>query len=298
MIESLSDIDGTSKKSMGLLYVEGNSEDTAGTWTASCPEITSYYVGLTIAYKVAVAGASPTTLNINGLGAVTVVRQATTSVSTNYPVNTVVVLIYTEDGDTAYWKTGDYDANTDTKVRQYQVTNNTAYALLTRYNTTDKAGTYDATYARYDLKATLNHSTGIIKSTQDYVTTNANFPLLFSGTSGVSSTADRELANDALCNTVYANPSTGSIYATKLYKGTDELSVKKSAQITVPASGGAVTVTGMTATADVIVSPDPASFDVYTTAGCRCTAQASNSLTFTVSKTATASMTVNVVWFV
>ena len=71
----------------------------------------------------------------------------------------------------------------------------------------------------------------------------------------------------------------------------------QTAQITVPAAGGTVTVTGMTATAFVIVSPDPSSFDVYATAGCRCTAQAANALTFAVDETASAAMTVNVGWF-
>lgn len=70
----------------------------------------------------------------------------------------------------------------------------------------------------------------------------------------------------------------------------------KTATITVPTSGGAVTVTGMTTTALVWVSPAPASFSVYTTAGCYCSAQAANSLTFTVTKTATEAMSVNVAW--
>lgn len=71
-----------------------------------------------------------------------------------------------------------------------------------------------------------------------------------------------------------------------------------SATVTVPAAGGTVTVTGMTAGAAVIVGPDPASHDVYAAAGCRCTAQASNSLTFTVNSTASAAMSVNVLWFI
>ena len=73
---------------------------------------------------------------------------------------------------------------------------------------------------------------------------------------------------------------------------------KYSANITVPAAGGTVNVTNMTSTADVIVGPAPADQDVYTTAGCKCTAQGNGTLTFTVSKTATAAMSVNVIWFV
>lgn len=70
----------------------------------------------------------------------------------------------------------------------------------------------------------------------------------------------------------------------------------KTATITVPASGGTVSVTGMTATAVVWVAPNPSSADVYATAGCRCTAQADGSLTFTVDETATEAMSVNVAW--
>lgn len=69
------------------------------------------------------------------------------------------------------------------------------------------------------------------------------------------------------------------------------------ATVTVPAAGGTVTVTGMTATANVIVSPAPASMDVWSTAGCRCTAQGANTLTFTVKSEASEAMSVNVMWF-
>jgi hypothetical protein len=65
---------------------------------------------------VGVAGASTTTLNINNLGAVTVVRNVTTAMSTAYGVNAVVFLTYTVDSSgTAYWKVADYDS--DTKAR-------------------------------------------------------------------------------------------------------------------------------------------------------------------------------------
>lgn len=64
--------------------------------------ITEYTPGLTVAYKVGVAGQTTTTLNINNLGAVTVVKNATSAVSTSYPVNSVVILTYTLDGTTAY----------------------------------------------------------------------------------------------------------------------------------------------------------------------------------------------------
>ena len=70
------------------------------------------------------------------------------------------------------------------------------------------------------------------------------------------------------------------------------------ATVTVPAAVGTstVTVSGMTSTAVVWVSPAPASFSVYAAAGVYCSAQSSGSLTFTKTKAASESMTVNIVW--
>lgn len=53
-------------------------------------------------------------------------------------------------------------------------------------------------------------------------------------------------------------------------------------------------VTGVTASNDVIIAPDPASISDYTSAGVYCSAQASGTLTFTASSTPTADLTVNV----
>lgn len=101
------------KKDQGIYYIEGTGS-TAGTWLGSHVDIKAYTPGLTVLYKVPVAGASTTTLNINGLGDVPVVRNATTAISTTCPVSSVVMLTYTEDSGTAYWKRADYDVNTKT----------------------------------------------------------------------------------------------------------------------------------------------------------------------------------------
>ena len=57
----------------GIFYIEGTGS-TAGTWLGSHADITAYYEGLTVAYKIPVKGASTTTLNINSLGATNVVK--------------------------------------------------------------------------------------------------------------------------------------------------------------------------------------------------------------------------------
>jgi hypothetical protein len=51
------------------------------------------YAGLTIAYKIGVAGASTTNLNLNGLGN-KLVRRNTSNLTTHLPVGTVVLLTY------------------------------------------------------------------------------------------------------------------------------------------------------------------------------------------------------------
>jgi hypothetical protein len=116
--EKLSEIPDTSGENAVFYIKGGGTTDTTNkvaTWTGSHPDITKYYEGLTIAYKVGTAGSTTTTLNINGLGAVSVVRNVTTAVSTAYAVGSIVFLTYTvDDSGTAYWKTADYDANTKT----------------------------------------------------------------------------------------------------------------------------------------------------------------------------------------
>ncbi len=71
-----------------------------------------------------------------------------------------------------------------------------------------------------------------------------------------------------------------------------------SVSVKVPISGGVVRVDGMTDSALVWVSPAPSSMEAYSAAGCYCTEQATDSLTFTVKKDAEAEMTVNVAWAV
>lgn len=92
----------------GSFYIEGTGS-TAGTWLGTHDGIASYYPGLLVLYKIPVAGASTTTLNINGLGAVKVVRNVTTAISTAYSAKTIIPLVYTVDTSTAYWKIADYN---------------------------------------------------------------------------------------------------------------------------------------------------------------------------------------------
>ena len=93
-------------------YIVGTGS-TAGTWLGTDESITEYYDGLTIAYKIGVAGASTTTLNINSLGAKTVYRNASSKITTHYAVGSVVLLVYTTNSSgTGSWQCVDYDSNT------------------------------------------------------------------------------------------------------------------------------------------------------------------------------------------
>ena len=107
--------DGSSEKTVDINeihYVVGNGT-TAGVWTGTCEKITEYYDGLTVAYKLNVAGVSGgSSLNINNLGAVKVYRNASTEVTTTYAVGSVLLLTYS-DGK---WLVADYDANTKTSA--------------------------------------------------------------------------------------------------------------------------------------------------------------------------------------
>ena len=97
----------------GIAYVVGDST-TAGTWTGTCEDITEYYDGLTIAYLINIAGASGgTTLDINGLGAKAVRRNAS-EVTTHYGVNTLIHLTYVTIDGVGYWQMADYDSNNKT----------------------------------------------------------------------------------------------------------------------------------------------------------------------------------------
>lgn len=136
---------GKADKSAGIFYIVGTG-DTAGTWLGAHDDITKYFDGLTIAYKPSVAGLSgTTTLNINSLGAVTVVRNASTAISTAFPVNSVVLLTYTTDDGTAYFKVADYDSNTKTTT---STTNKTGAKLFLAGATSQGSGktTYSNQY--------------------------------------------------------------------------------------------------------------------------------------------------------
>ena len=156
-------------KSEGAFFVVGSgttdSTNKTSTWAGTSDRITEYYDGLTIRYKIGVAGQTTTTLNINGLGAKTVYLFNTTKLSTQFPVNSIINLIYHADLNSGCWVCSDYDSNTNTYQRVYPTTTNTEYPITARYNTTT-GSSYYAEYGRYSTGVTLNPYTNTITATK------------------------------------------------------------------------------------------------------------------------------------
>jgi len=114
-----------------IRYVE-NPSGTAGTksvvrslWTGSLSNVSTLYTGLTIAYKIPVAGINMgVTLNINNSGEHPILMNADTKLTTHYPVDSILILVYDADASvdltidgvattfTGCWKISNYDANT------------------------------------------------------------------------------------------------------------------------------------------------------------------------------------------
>ena len=147
-------------KAKGLIYLEPTVTTTKVLWSATTPDISSYYDGLMVVVRCPEATATGLALKINSLAAPTIVFNATSGISTRYAEDSIVIMTYKTIDGTPYWSIMDYDANTNTQVRQYQTTSNVNYPILTRYNITDKAGTYEQAYARFDPDVTINPSTG------------------------------------------------------------------------------------------------------------------------------------------
>ena len=150
-------------------FIEGtgvtDETNKISTWIGNSDEITEYYDGLTIKYKIGVEGQSTVTLDINGLGAKTVYRFSTTKLTTQFPVGSIINLIYHADLNDGCWITNDYDANTNTQQRVYESSaKNVEYPITARYATTSGSNYY-AEYGRYSTGVTLNPSKNTITAT-------------------------------------------------------------------------------------------------------------------------------------
>ena len=103
-------------KGNGIFYIEGTQGTYSEDWLGTHENITEYYAGLVVAYKTPTNGGTvgdTVRLNINDLGWTDIVINKNTYIITDYPAGTILLLVYTIDDGTGYWKI--YDNNTDTK---------------------------------------------------------------------------------------------------------------------------------------------------------------------------------------
>ena len=201
-------------KSEGTIFIQGSgtTDSTAktSTWVGTSDRITSYYDGLAIRYKIGVEGQSTVTLNINGFGAKTVYRFSTTKLTTQFPVGSIITLIYHDDLNDGCWITNDYDANTNTQQRVYSSTNNVEYPITTRYNTTT-GSSYYAEYGRYSTGVTLNPSTNTITAT--------TFKGKLTGNADTATKATQDASGNVIADT-YAKKSEAEEWTFILEDGT------------------------------------------------------------------------------
>ena len=164
------------KPCVNIVTLEDNNSTKAGTWLAKTNKVSALVDGQLFLYKITVAGASTTTLNITGsggsLGAKTVYRTGTTKLTTQYAVGHYILLAY-NSLNTCFRVVNDYDANSYAYVRQYQHGQNAAgatnlYPILTRYNLTNKNGTYDNAYARFHTDTYIDATNGYLYAPKVY----------------------------------------------------------------------------------------------------------------------------------
>lgn len=164
------------KPCVNIVTLEDNNSTKEGTWLAKTNKVSALVDGQLFLYKITVAGASTTTLNITGsggaLGAKTVYRTGTTKLTTQYGVGHYILLAY-NSLNTCFRLINDYDANSYAYVRQYQHGKNAAgatnlYPILTRYNLTNKNGTYDNAYARFYTDTYIDMTNGYLYAPKVY----------------------------------------------------------------------------------------------------------------------------------
>lgn len=246
-------------------YIEGNST-TAGTWTGSYSGITTYTDGLTIIYVPNVAGASTTTLNINGLGAKTCYYNNTSKLTTHYAVGTPILLTYSGES----WKRADYNSDSNTYTSAYCVTGaETAAKTASCSNYTLKANSYIHVLIRYDNTVqgaiTLNinstgakpiYINGAASSSSNYTLPAGTYIVFYNGTNfyfrtdgvlpGTIEKATNATSANKVANNLVIKLKSGSTEGTDLYtyngSAAKTLDIKQGSNVTLTAASGALTI--------------------------------------------------------
>ncbi len=178
-------------------YIIGTQSAATNMWKG-VSESNELYAGKVINYKLPYAGSTNTnthtglttntTLELTLANGSTVVypvyRNASTAITTHYPVNSIVRLVFdptevTLNGHTfeGSWKTADYDSNTNTYVTQSNTTTNSFLPLIIKAATATSTVT---TTVRFNNKLTGNPSTGAIKLNTTSITPTASSAITLS----------------------------------------------------------------------------------------------------------------------
>lgn len=153
--------------------------------------------------------------------------------------------------------------------------------------------------AKY-IRRRVTSSTGTTSAgaTDDWIAAGKPVRVTYDGTFWIID-LQRPLATDIMGTIAIANGGTGATTAADARTNLGAVSATSRSTVLYAVNWASqsqtLTVTGVSASNIVIVSPAPASYEAYGEAGVRCSAQASNSLTFTCTDTPSANLTVNVV---
>lgn len=222
--------DGTPTASSGntIPFITGTGS-TAGTWLGALEGLTEYYDGLLILYKPSVAGASTTTLNINNLGAKTCYVNNTTKLTTHFPANQPILLVYSTSQNSGCWMCLDdywtdsntYDRNRYTGTIKAGTTALVAGNIIVGkdgvYNHLKSGGVFDISYpilynnGAVNASATTTNTYDIIHftvTTTQSISLTAYLPVFIKGT--LSGTTFTPVSTTPLTQTV---PTTDDGYA-------------------------------------------------------------------------------------
>ena len=283
-----------------LVYpVVGTQTASTGSWTGNI-DAPALYNGMTIEYWLPYAGSGNATLNLTlsgggTTGAIPIYYTGNSRLTTHRPANSLITMTYWTAGSIKVSGTATTD-NRWVVDSQYDTNTNNQCAYCTTAAAT-QAKTATFTYY-YDIAAGMY------------------FPIVFqyantySGvvTLNVNSTGAKNIyingvvtssSNKTIGRGLYWVYYDGSYY----YINSDHTKpnranvTKVSGSLTVAgwsSNSQSVTVSGVTTSNDIFVSPAPGSAAAWAAAGIVCTAQAANSLTFTCLKTPTAALSFNV----
>lgn len=199
------------------------------TYTGTIPGITELYDGLAINVYFPVQTNTNCTVNINNLGAKEIyLTNDGTRVTTNIPAKAYVTLVYNATNDYFVWQRAYVDGNNYASVRQYQSGTGARvvpeYPILTRYNVTDKAGSYESAYTRYNPNVYINTDTGALGAVT-FIENGTPLSQLYAPIGGGGGNAEWGSISGTLSNQTdlmskfseYATVSALSSYATQSY---------------------------------------------------------------------------------